>query len=90
MNSFIKLLRLTNSQHELGFKLPKWTADVFPHKLKEMNEKAFIYRSFNDELKRLKGGVFVKKAIEDWDKKITGEIEQKILLFSAHDITSIT
>lgn len=46
------------------------------------------YFAYNDELKRLKGGIFVKKAIADWDKKISGEIRHKILLFSAHDLTS--
>lgn len=35
----------------------------------------------------LKGGVFVKKSIGDWDKKIDGKLKTKIFLYAGHDAT---
>jgi prostatic aicd phosphatase len=38
-------------------------------------------------LKRLKGGVFVKKAIDDWEKKADDKLKTKIFLYAGHDST---
>ena len=36
---------------------------------------------------RLKGGVFLKKSIDDWDKKVGNSIKTKIFLYAGHDST---
>lgn len=68
-------------------KLPTWTAKYFPEKLQDLNEKNFIFKFYNSELKRLKGGVFVKKAINHWKRKISNELKEKFFLYSGHDVT---
>lgn len=46
-----------------------------------------MFNSYNGELKRLKGGVLVKKAIDDWKRKIDDNLKQKLFLYAGHDST---
>lgn len=55
--------------------------------LLDITEKSFFYNAYNDQLKKLKGGVFVKKAIEDWNNKKADNLKQKIMIFAGHDAT---
>lgn len=82
-------LILRHSQKEFGLKLPQWTEKYFPNRMQHLNDKGHVLIAFNSELKRLKGGIFIKKAFEDWKKKINNEIKQKIFVFSAHDVTVV-
>jgi prostatic aicd phosphatase len=75
------------AEQEFGLKLPDWTLDYFPKKIQSLTDKSYIYNAFNAELKRLKGGVFVKKAISDWDNIIANKLKSKIQLFAGHDST---
>jgi prostatic aicd phosphatase len=75
------------SQKEYGLKLPEWTDKYFPSKLEPLTDKSYVFNAYNDELKRLKGGVFVKKAMVDWDKKIDEKLKTKIFLYGGHDST---
>lgn len=67
--------------------LPEWTQAYYPEKLLPLTEKSYVYNAYNDELKRLKGGVFVKKAIGDWEKKVGDKLKTKIFLYAGHDST---
>jgi prostatic aicd phosphatase len=78
-----------NLQKEYGLKLPAWTNRYYPYKLQPLTDQSYIYNAYNDELKRLKGGVFVKKAIGDWDKKVDEKLATKIFLYGGHD-SSVT
>jgi prostatic aicd phosphatase len=80
-------LLILNLQKEYGLKLPKWTENYYPKKLVSLTDQSYIYNAYNNELKRLKGGVFVKKAIGDWDKKVDKKLETKIFLYGGHDST---
>ncbi|KAG5671139.1 hypothetical protein PVAND_001352 [Polypedilum vanderplanki] len=75
------------AEKEFGLVLPKWTLDYFPKRLQEMTDKSYVYNAYNSELKRLKGGVFVKKALGDWKSKIDNKISQKIFVYAGHDST---
>lgn len=75
-------------QQEFGLVLPKWTERFYPKVLQKLTDKSYVWNAYNDELKKLKGGVFLKKAIDDWEKKITEELKQKFLIFAGHDATS--
>jgi prostatic aicd phosphatase len=55
--------------------------------MQEMTDKSYVYNVFNSELKRLKGGVFVKKALNDWREKIDDRLKEKIFVFAGHDST---
>jgi prostatic aicd phosphatase len=68
-------------------KLPSWTEEFFPHKLQDLTDKSYVFNAYNSELKRLKGGVFVKKAIIDWKKKSNEDLKQKLFLYAGHDAT---
>lgn len=72
---------------DIGLKLPEWTRDYFPDKMFDLAKKAYVYNAYNSELKRLKGGVFVAKAIDDWQKKIDGKLNKKIFVYAGHDST---
>merc|ERR1711913_189441 len=48
----------------LNLPLPEWTKTIFPGgKFKEVYNLNFVELSFNDEVKRLKGGSFLKEII---------------------------
>lgn len=91
METFINADQLHNfnifQQQELGLKLPAWTDAYFPDKIQQIVDDSYVYNAYNDELKRLKGGVFVKKAFEDWEKKIEDKLKTKIMFFAGHDST---
>jgi prostatic aicd phosphatase len=74
---------------ELDLALPEWTSEFFPDKMKKFHSKFFMFQVFNRKLKRLKGGPFLKKIIDDWDKKIEGKIKTKFSIFSGHDTSGL-
>ncbi|XP_070492517.1 prostatic acid phosphatase-like [Chironomus tepperi] len=74
------------AEREFGLKLPEWTEEYFPERMQELTDKSYIYNAYNSLMKRLKGGVFLKKAINDWNNK---KIKQKIFLYAGHD-SSVT
>lgn len=74
---------------DIGLKLPEWTHDYFPDKIFDLSKKSYVYNAYNSELKRLKGGVFVAKAIDDWQKKIDGKLNKKIFVYAGHDSTVV-
>lgn len=67
--------------------LPPWTKNFFPANLQQLIDKSYVYNAYNSELKRLKGGVFLKKAIDDWKKKIANQLKTKIFIYAGHDAT---
>lgn len=79
------LFGVFKSQQDFGLKIPDWAEKFYPSAMQDIMEKGFIFNAYNSQLKKLKGGYFVKRAIEDWEKKIENKISQKVLVFSAHD-----
>jgi prostatic aicd phosphatase len=74
-------------QQEFGLVLPEWTEKYYPNGMQEMTDKSYVYNAYNSELKKLKGGVFVKKALNDWESKIDSKLKQKIFVYAGHDST---
>ena len=81
------LFGIFKCQQELGMEIPDWAKKYFPSAMQDLMEKGFIFNSYNPQLKKLKGGFFVKKAIEDWEKKVEQKLNTKIFLYSAHDMS---
>lgn len=52
-----------------------------------MTDLSFIYNVYTDEMKRIKGGPFLKKCINDWDKKSDSKLKQKFFIYGGHDAT---
>lgn len=46
-----------------------------------------MYYSYNDELKRLKGGVFLKRILGNWDNVVNGMENPKFFVYGAHDVS---
>lgn len=75
------------AEQEFGLKLPKWTENYFPSQLENLTEKSYVYNSYNKILKRLKGGVFLKKTIEEWELKKSNKLKKKFFIYAGHDST---
>lgn len=80
------------AEQEYGLELPQWTKEYYPDRMLPLTEKSYIYNVYTDELKKLKGGPFLKKMIEEWKQKRDGNIkpsERKIFLYTGHDSTIV-
>ncbi|XP_017880147.1 venom acid phosphatase Acph-1-like [Ceratina calcarata] len=69
--------------------LPKWTETVYPTPMKEIVALDFKLRSYTRTLKRLNGGMLIRKIVEDIKTYKVGRLEpydRKAFLFSAHEM----
>jgi lysosomal acid phosphatase len=71
--------------------LPEWTKNIFPGgKFEELRDLSFTVDTFNHELKRLKGGPFVKEVVEHFDQFESNTLDppnRKMFMYSGHDTT---
>jgi len=71
--------------------LPNWTKPVFPGgKFQELRDLSFTVDTYTKELKRLKGGPFLKKILKDTFAMVDGSLEpmdRKMFMYSGHDTT---
>jgi len=71
--------------------LPPWTKKVFPGgKFEELRDLSFTVDTFNHEMKRLKGGPFVKELVEHFDSVADNTLSppnRKVFMYSGHDTT---
>jgi lysosomal acid phosphatase len=78
-------------EHNNNFTLPDWAQTVFFNpKFKELRDFSFTIDTFTPELRRLKGGPFLKKVLGDCEQVIGGSLEpagRKMFMYSAHDTT---
>lgn len=80
------------AESEFGLKLPHWTKEYYPAKLLPLTKLSYILNVYNDELKKLKGGPFLKKTISEWDALIADESSsnnKKMFLYAGHDSTVV-
>ncbi|BES92556.1 acid) phosphatase [Nesidiocoris tenuis] len=70
--------------------LPKWVRKVYPWPMVEPTVLSFVVPTWTTDMKRLRGGPFVKEVIENFWNKITMKLDQpnqNISMYSAHDTT---
>lgn len=70
--------------------LPQWTNGYFPNgKFKELRDLSFTVDTLTEELKRLKGGPWLKEVIDHTDRLLTEKDDPpvKMFMYSAHDTT---
>ena len=71
--------------------MPNWAQEVFDNpKSKELRDFSFTIDTYTPELRRLKGGPFLKKVVTDCDAVISGTMEpanRKMFMYSGHDTT---
>ena len=78
------------AEKDYGLKLPKWTDEYYPDKLKHLTDVSYILNVYNDELKKLKGGPFLKKTLGEWEFMAQNEHDRankKIYVYAGHDST---
>lgn len=78
------------AEKNLNLSLPEWTKDYFPEKLEEPTVFFYVFNSYTDRMKRLKGGVLLDKLIKDWKNKSVDTLlprERKAFLYGGHDST---
>ncbi|XP_003700180.1 venom acid phosphatase Acph-1 [Megachile rotundata] len=83
------MYNLLKEQAAQNLSLPKWTETVYPTPMKEIIALDFKLRSYTRTLKRLNGGLLLRKMIEDIKTYQMGKLEpydRKAFLFSAHEM----
>ncbi|CAK9801459.1 Testicular acid phosphatase homolog [Anthophora plagiata] len=83
---------LTAEKH-MNLTLPKWTDNYYPDKLVPLTLYDFQLNVYNDLLKKLKGGPFLKKIITDMLTKKDNTLEpetRKMFMYIGHDSTIVT
>lgn len=77
----------------MNLTLPEWTKDYYPDKLVPLTLYDFQLNVYNDALKRLKGGPFLKKIATDMLAKRDNTLEpeaRKMFMYIGHDSTVVT
>lgn len=87
LRQILKLHSVLTIESRRGFMLPDWTKNVFPEPLGKMAGFTFSASCRTIPLRRLKCGPLLKEILEIMDKKISGDLPQKMWMYSAHDNT---
>ncbi|XP_046813955.1 venom acid phosphatase Acph-1-like [Vespa crabro] len=83
------LYNLLKEEAAQNLTLPKWTENVFPSPMKEMTMFDFHLRSYTKTLKRLNGGMLLRRIVDDIELYQKGRLQptdRKAFLFSAHEV----
>ncbi|XP_031841386.1 venom acid phosphatase Acph-1 [Nomia melanderi] len=83
------LYNLFKEQAAQNLSIPKWTEAVYPAPMKEIIALDFKLRSYTKTLKRLNGGMLLRKMVEDIQLYKTGKLEpsdRNAFLFSGHEV----
>lgn len=73
------------AEKEYGIELPTWTSKYFPEKLQNLTDESYILNVYTDELKRIKGGPFLKKTLNEWKNAKLSKKQPKIFVYAGHD-----
>lgn len=78
------------AEESFNLTLPSWITEYYPEKMEFASGFSYYLTSYNDQLRRLKGGPLLKKITEDWKAKRDGTISpksRKAVLYGGHDFT---
>ncbi|CAH1732158.1 prostatic acid phosphatase isoform X1 [Aphis gossypii] len=72
---------------QFNYTLPNWTNSVFPEKLREVSELAFLLPTYTPLLKKLSCGVLLNEIVDNMKQKRNGTMKTnyKLWVYSAHD-----
>ncbi|PBC32120.1 Testicular acid phosphatase [Apis cerana cerana] len=88
-SDILHFYNLLKEQGNQNLTLPKWTEAVYPALLKEIVALHFKLRSYTNTLKRLNGGLLIRKIVEDIKLYIAGRLkpyDRKAFFFSGHEM----
>ncbi|XP_025996008.1 prostatic acid phosphatase isoform X1 [Solenopsis invicta] len=81
------------AKESMNLALPAWTKDYYPDKLKPLYLLGEQLYTYNDELRRLQGGIMLKKFIDNMQAKKKGTLlpkKRKMFMYLGHDITVVS
>ncbi|XP_066597461.1 prostatic acid phosphatase-like [Prorops nasuta] len=81
------------AEKTMNLALPSWTDDYYPEKLEPLTLYSLRLNVYDDLLKRLKGGPFLKKIVTDMLAQRDGTLEpaqRKMFMYVGHDSTMVT
>ncbi|CAH0549762.1 unnamed protein product [Brassicogethes aeneus] len=86
-NDVHDLYSILETKKLFNLTMPAW-ADKFMYKMKYLSDLNYVILTYNDKLRRLRGGPLLKKILNDWKAKRDGTIEpkkRKAFLYMTHD-----
>ncbi|XP_058801268.1 venom acid phosphatase Acph-1-like [Phymastichus coffea] len=87
-NDMYFLYHTLMAEHSLDLPLPKWTKNIFPYgKLLDGISLEYKISNYNTEMKRMNGGMLLRKFIDDMVTYSNGKLDRnrKIFLYSGHE-----
>ncbi|CAH1713750.1 unnamed protein product [Aphis gossypii] len=75
------------AEADYGVALPSWTSKVYPSKLAKVTSRSFILNSYNNKMKKLKGGPLLKQILENSKDKINKQSTHQLYAYAGHDST---
>uniref|UniRef100_A0A0A9YKS5 acid phosphatase n=1 Tax=Lygus hesperus TaxID=30085 RepID=A0A0A9YKS5_LYGHE len=68
-----------------GFALPNWLGKVYPSPMRELAVSSHVWPTRTTEMKRLRGGPFLKEVLRNFHGKLNGSDSLNMTVYSAHD-----
>ncbi|XP_013166500.1 PREDICTED: lysosomal acid phosphatase-like [Papilio xuthus] len=78
------------TQQEAGLKLPDWTKNVFPNKMRTPFMLSLALLSYNQTLQRLKVGPFLNEIKMNLQDSVSHtNLDRSLYIYSGHDVTVV-
>ncbi|RVE42758.1 hypothetical protein evm_012582 [Chilo suppressalis] len=78
------------TEQEAGLKLPEWTKNVFPNKMRMPYMLSLALLSYNETLQRFKVGPLLKEIKTSFDESMRHASEEhSLFLYSGHDVNVV-
>lgn len=81
-----EMFHLLTSQKSMNLTLPEWCTDEVYRKMQDIVVLEYNIRSYTTQLKRLNGGMLVKKFIENMNVNSNRTIPRKMYVYSGHEV----
>uniref|UniRef100_A0A0K8SPS6 acid phosphatase n=2 Tax=Lygus hesperus TaxID=30085 RepID=A0A0K8SPS6_LYGHE len=90
LDFYMELFTTYFIEESRGLKLPDWVKEVYPNPMIEPTVLSFVVPTNTTDMKRLRGGPFIKEIINNFWNKVQGKMDpptQNVSMYSAHDTT---
>ncbi|XP_029673224.1 venom acid phosphatase Acph-1-like isoform X3 [Formica exsecta] len=77
---------LLTAQKTMNLTLPEWCTDEVYRKMQDLMVLEYEIRSYTTKLKRLNGGMLIKKFIDNMNAKSEDTIPRKMYVYSGHEV----
>ncbi|CAG9107333.1 unnamed protein product [Plutella xylostella] len=84
------LFSTLSTQQEAGLKIPEWTKNVFPHKMRYPFTLSLSLLSYNESLQRLHTGPLLADMRAHLEAAVAGADAPLLAVYSGHDVTVVS